>query len=292
MTKWLIEGGGRISLDILNQQMNNVLSACNIDNVESPIVLVEDLENLNEDLEDINMANIIDLINNSNQWILIDILDQWIADNYPWCDTPDIVLWNGQVWAACNVGATKAGAGVESYGSFFQWGRNTPFASTGSVKTITWPLSLDEADSIDAIILGRNDQDWLIPPNSNLWGWRGTSATGTYQSQDIENQILMQGPCADGYHVPTYEEWKNMVDFLQDSKSFISTMKMPLAGWRMTVSDGAPLVGQGNKGYLLSSSTTSDSTMQPRIISFSDWSINPSDYAGSKQGLSVRCLKN
>lgn len=56
---------------------------------------------------------------------------------YPGCDTPDITLTNGQIWAACNVGASKAyktqalpsinapTAEEKTYlGSYFQWGRN------------------------------------------------------------------------------------------------------------------------------------------------------------------------
>ncbi len=68
--------------------------------------------------------------------IISPIVSTTTKNRYPGCDTDDIVLTNGQIWSACNVGANKAGTGAESYGSFFQWGRNVPFASTGTVKIV------------------------------------------------------------------------------------------------------------------------------------------------------------
>lgn len=40
---------------------------------------------------------------------------------FPWCDTPDIQLSNGQVWAMCNAGSKKAGMSNESYGSRYEY---------------------------------------------------------------------------------------------------------------------------------------------------------------------------
>lgn len=37
---------------------------------------------------------------------------------YPGCDTDDIVLANGQVWSACNVGASKSYIGVSNNGNY------------------------------------------------------------------------------------------------------------------------------------------------------------------------------
>lgn len=54
-------------------------------------------------------------------------------NRYPGCDTDDIVLDNGQVWAACNVGAPVAYSGTvisgvnvplattDQIGRYFQW---------------------------------------------------------------------------------------------------------------------------------------------------------------------------
>lgn len=75
------------------------------------------------------------------------------AQTYPGCDTPDIVLANGQKWAACNVGATKAWTGTLAItncsagasdcdsalrftlGSYFQWGRNDDVTATATTAT-------------------------------------------------------------------------------------------------------------------------------------------------------------
>lgn len=73
-----------------------------------------------------------------------------LANQYPGCDTPDIVLANGQRWAACNVGAT---ATVTAYadnvystqpnaiGKFFQWGENVAWdysSGVGTANNCTW----------------------------------------------------------------------------------------------------------------------------------------------------------
>jgi hypothetical protein len=41
------------------------------------------------------------------------------------------------VISACNVGATIAGTGEESYGAYFQRGNNYPFPNTGTITTLT-----------------------------------------------------------------------------------------------------------------------------------------------------------
>jgi hypothetical protein len=75
---------------------------------------------------------------------------------YPGCDTPDIVLANGLVWAACNAGATKAYKGEtltdcqgsltdcnlalrDSIGGLYQWGRNNNVAPQGTPTTTLAP---------------------------------------------------------------------------------------------------------------------------------------------------------
>lgn len=45
----------------------------------------------------------------------IEILED---SRFPWCNTPDIALPNGQVWAMCNVGSTMAGVSSQSYGKY------------------------------------------------------------------------------------------------------------------------------------------------------------------------------
>lgn len=69
---------------------------------------------------------------------------------YPGCDASDIVLPNGQTWAACNVGATTAYSN-QTYpaldaprtpeqkawmGALFQWGRNDDVTSSATTSVL------------------------------------------------------------------------------------------------------------------------------------------------------------
>jgi hypothetical protein len=98
LTKWAMEYKGMIPLMVLMSYFTDIGSACSptADVLAQPGVPV-----LTTPLSPVSSVS-----------------------RYPGCDTDDIVLSNGQVWSACNVGATKAGTGVESYGSYFQWGRS------------------------------------------------------------------------------------------------------------------------------------------------------------------------
>lgn len=156
---------------------------------------------------------------------------------YPGCDTADITLANGQVWAACNVGAVNAYVGQpiviasvaqQLYtGYLYQWGRNKDI--TIAATTITGPVSTDLTSSF---ILSSGD--WLITPNNNLWGGATTSASaGTFATATSGDKILMKGVCATGYHIPTDREWLDTRSILSNNwNTIISTLKLPLAGYR------------------------------------------------------------
>lgn len=148
LTKWLIQWNGLLDLSIYTQYMNNISLACQTNNSIPQ-----------ENMEDFQTT-----------FTRVDVNNQFISWSYPWCDTPDIVLWNGQVWAACNVGSTISGTGVESYGSYFQWGYNTDIIQENIVGT-QWG-SLDE----------------IIDSNSGILQW----------------------PCATWYHIPTFSDMKNL----------------------------------------------------------------------------------
>ncbi|MFZ3231957.1 MAG: hypothetical protein WA194_00165 [Patescibacteria group bacterium] len=84
---------------------------------------------------------------------LVDGLPSPGFSAYPGCDAPDIVLSNGQKWAACNVGATNAWnegddlppvcttqCPTDPYpnlrnklGHYFQWGRNREVTTAPAV---------------------------------------------------------------------------------------------------------------------------------------------------------------
>jgi len=299
LTKWALEYQWKIPLSTLMSYFVDMNSACGttstvIPSTETPIVIVPTIPSI------------------------------WNS-RYPWCDMDDIVLPNGQVWAACNVGASKAGTGVESYGSLFQWGRNVPFSSTGSVSTIQWPVSANAAKLLTDFVVWIN-KFWLTPNDNNLWWGSGTTALvvswvnsnnteAIYSDLNSDNKKLMQGPCMEWYHIPTAKEWKNTIDTLNWTGFVVKTSEdkvwgkllLPYAWYRMganwQVTSGT-FDGQlqwENQGSYWSSSI--------ELIPY-EWKIQESLYmlsmmphyniglsSGIKYnmanfGYSIRCLKN
>lgn len=109
------------------------------------------------------------------------------ASYYPGCDTADVILANGQRWAACNVGAGTAYVGQnvtladtsaltggptaaqKAYmGAYYQWGRNVDVTNGGIVAG---PLSAAVAASETRFITNATPpNDWITPQDDNLWG--------------------------------------------------------------------------------------------------------------------------
>lgn len=187
---------------------------------------------------------------------------------YPGCDSKDIALSNGQVWAACNVGASMAFTGenitdpIKSRGwnksneyqqlkrvfwSFHQWGRNKDITNA---STFAGPVS-HPYDSIEKGFITDvgNHMNWLKSPETRddemqqaaLWGGQGaTDNSGTHLS--LGSPEAMQWPCQKGYHIPTKFEWCQAIQTInpqlicdkgyQKDTSVISTLKLPLAWYR------------------------------------------------------------
>lgn len=108
---------------------------------------------------------------------------------YPGCDTADITLPNGQRWAACNAGATKAWTGGtvpncaatttdcvagmrDTLGGYYQWGRNGDVSAGGSTTTLAPGGTLAGTVGHNDFIIDQNlpPQDWIAVQNANLWG--------------------------------------------------------------------------------------------------------------------------
>lgn len=104
------------------------------------------------------------------------------VQTFPGCDTKDIKLPNGQVWAACNVGATIAYSGQaypsntaftatqKAYlGAYYQWGRNVDVTNMGN---IAGPIASASADTGTGFIYNAAaNYDWLAnaAQNDTLW---------------------------------------------------------------------------------------------------------------------------
>lgn len=108
---------------------------------------------------------------------------------YPGCDTKDIKLPNGQIWAACNVGATSAYNGInqpltlvntgvtggpttaqKSYmGGYYQWGRNDDVTTGGTGAIAATGTLANTVGHSNFIPRPSPPYDWLSSQNDNLW---------------------------------------------------------------------------------------------------------------------------
>lgn len=128
---------------------------------------------------------------------------------------------------------------------------------------------------------GRNDASfdfygWI--PNSSFWGGgRG----GQYA----------QGPCANGYHVPTDKEWKTaLAEHANNYTSFGNALKLGAFGYKYGI-------GQVSDSGKYASYWTSDSQYAGRAVTGKEfmYQVGKSSgqkYNGSPYGFQVRCIKN
>ncbi|EKE27240.1 MAG: hypothetical protein ACD_3C00236G0002 [uncultured bacterium (gcode 4)] len=239
----------------------------------------------------------------------------WI---YPGCDSPNIKLPNGQIWSACNVGASNTwnnqiminncwwiASDCDSWvrnilWSYFQWWRNDDVTSSASTWTLaaTWTLSNNVWNN-NFIYHNGGYYDWLPDwtQNPNLWWWSGTTFTAwTYNSQ--WSPSLMQWPCASGYHVPTqYELWTavsninpNLINntVYQPDTSVATVLKLSLS-WNRNAAD-AWYYYQWARWYYWTSSPAGTVSF-PLFLDTTRILITSSSYE-RWNAFSVRCLKN
>lgn len=122
------------------------------------------------------------------------------------------IAFNGKIWMDRNLGATSADFKNDwnnSIGSFFQWGRNTAFSSSG-YETVSGPLSAEEAtsDANKNKFITKMSGDWLSASDNNLWS--------TSEKQ----------PCPEGYRLPTNAE---MAEIFSPSAVLFNMVNGPLS---------------------------------------------------------------
>lgn len=131
-------------------------------------------------------------------WYVIEKVksgDKAEISRYPWCSKDDIVLSNGQVWAACDVGSSKAWEAWEK----FAWGSMNGYKDPGAISDKSWPAndwnekdpqgpcrngyhipSKVEVEKAKVSNLGKNPKDDI------LWIWKDknywTTTPGMYDS--------------------------------------------------------------------------------------------------------------
>ncbi len=154
-----------------------------------------------------------------------------------------VLAKDGHCWLDRNLGATQVATSstdTNSYGWYYQWGRGTDGhqLSTSSTSTTLSPTdSVAAPDTTKFITTSVIPIDWRSPQNNNLW--QGVSGTNN--------------PCPSGWRVPAKNEWNALLSSEGVSNitgAFVSTLKIPLAGYRSYTGT----IANNNSGYYWSSS--------------------------------------
>jgi uncharacterized protein (TIGR02145 family) len=184
-------------------------------------------------------------------------------------------------WAPVNVGATSTtySANLAGCGYVFQWGRNVPFVYGSSNDTYGGPVYPETPveDYENKFITSASD--WLIEPDDDLWS--GANA---------------QGPCPNGWRVPTAEELTVLADHAgisfsagnltipHDGQSG-ANLNLPAGGARFGSSAVWSSRGAGGCYW---SSTVSDASAMRLFFNSATPVVNASIRA---DGFSVRCIQ-
>jgi hypothetical protein len=182
-------------------------------------------------------------------------------------------------WAPVNVGATSTtySASVTGCGYHFQWGRNVPFTyGTGDIYNGPVYPDTPVEDYADKFIKTTADpNDWLSPKDDSLWS--GDNA---------------QGPCPDGWRVPTKAELtvlnSKKTSGVSASRITVAgvgaTLYLPAAGVRDNTGTWSGRSSDG--GYW--SSTASDTGATRLSFTANATNIGAPNRA---YGFSVRCIQ-
>lgn len=215
-----------------------------------------------------------------DDWWTWDICNEELWTTYPWCDTPDITIWTYTI-AACNLWSTISWLWNQSYWYNYQFGRNSSYEEW---TWTNWSSSYS--------------YDWKQPGWTNAWSannwWISEfeKNTATYINQNTTDQIKMQWPCAEWYHVPTQAEWAWIISAGwwsgDDWSSMQLALKLPFADNRLRLNWN--IIDRGDSsGYYWSSSPNWAGWYVLYIELTSIASIN---YNFRANWFSVRCFKN
>ena len=146
----------------------------------------------------------------------------------------------------------------QSYWYYFQRWNNYWFATSGTIlsgnaldadidATLYWPKNPYTGGEF--LKTSSSPFDWATTANNNLWWWSGDTTT----IAKVTNPEERQWPCPDWWHVPSYSEWKTLIDWIGSSnrETFREKLYIPYAGDR-AYNTASP--SQGYYAHLWSSS--------------------------------------
>ena len=226
----------------------------------------------------------------SDNWSVTTVT--WVCGDNVVGRSPDTITYgsvadaNGRCWLDRNLGATAVATAyndANSYGWYYQWGRetdghqisNSPTAP-GPVATIDPNTNIFYTGSYNSIYGGFGE--WTTDSASIDWGGAGAS-----------------NPCPTDWRVPTRDEWIAFELTVPDTwqigslVNMMSTpLKLPGAGYR-SLENGA-IVEQGNSGFYWSNSRYAYSSAFSHILYFNGATMDPVQIAERAEGIPVRCI--
>jgi uncharacterized protein (TIGR02145 family) len=141
------------------------------------------------------------------------------------------------------------------------------------------------------------------------WGENDNASNNWGLDTIIETQKKRQGPCDEGYHVPSAGEWSKIVEYrafengqtvngsvlkyfsnAANREKFMQDLWLSFAGGRLN--SDASLSHQGDYGYYWSSSPYgSDNPKNARNLNLNSSNVNADNNNNRSFGASVRCFK-
>jgi uncharacterized protein (TIGR02145 family) len=209
----------------------------------------------------------------------------------------------GKKWLDRNLGAQQVANSKDdylAYGDLFQWGR-----PADGHQLITWTSSTagTPVNGLTAILATSDEpghSDFIDGTGSDAADWRSDANRNRWNT-------VPQGPCPDGWHVPTNDEWKAEVSDTQyggtassggmtDNTSAYNLLKLPVAGLRKSSGSSVGNLSQtGVNGVYWSSSDRvnpfNPSLTEAFTVSFLVNAVELSPYEKAL-GASVRCIKD
>ena len=125
-----------------------------------------------------------------------------------------------------NLGATSTDlSSLDSDGYFYQWGNNFGFdTNVANIQFTTSKEDVSEYGPDNYYYYGEKfikQTDWTTSAHQNLRGGEGDDVSNDFDTENARTQ--RQGPCPDGYHVPSLEEGNELVTLYLSNKDVSTT---------------------------------------------------------------------